>query len=43
MREAECFIFGDLQNCFYGEILGVLGTPPRCFRGRRFRLGRKRR
>ncbi|KAL0285925.1 UNVERIFIED_CONTAM: hypothetical protein Sangu_2757700 [Sesamum angustifolium] len=43
MCEAECFIFGDLQNCFTGEYLGVLDTPPRCFRVRRFRLSRKRR
>ncbi|KAK4386188.1 RNA-binding protein pno1 [Sesamum angolense] len=41
--EVECFIFGDLQNCFNGEYLGVLATPPRSFRVRRFRLSRKRR
>ncbi|KAL0283507.1 UNVERIFIED_CONTAM: hypothetical protein Sangu_3179600 [Sesamum angustifolium] len=43
MCEAECFIFGDLHNCFNGKYLGVLGTPPRSFRVRRFRLSRKRR
>ncbi|KAL0345322.1 UNVERIFIED_CONTAM: hypothetical protein Sradi_4363500 [Sesamum radiatum] len=43
MCGAEDFIDGVSINCFSGDILGVLGTPPRSFRVRRFRLGRKRR
>ncbi|KAL0462039.1 UNVERIFIED_CONTAM: hypothetical protein Slati_0091500 [Sesamum latifolium] len=39
MCEAE--ILGVFQNCFNGEILGLLETPPRCFRVTRLCLSRK--